>query len=71
LFHNHQYEEALSLFLELNVSAEDIIALYPAVISGHLHPKEDEVVSSPKSADENLEKQTKPVIMSMWTVKVA
>ncbi|KAG0044852.1 Vam6/Vps39-like protein [Gryganskiella cystojenkinii] len=65
LFRNHQYEEALTLFLELNVSAEDIIALYPAVISGHLQqPKDEEMVSSPKTVNPDIEKHTTPVIMS-------
>ncbi|KAG0036291.1 Vam6/Vps39-like protein [Podila clonocystis] len=51
LFHTHHYEEALSMFLDLNVPAVEVIALYPAVISSHLPPQEVEVVSSPKSAD--------------------
>ncbi|KAG0322530.1 Vam6/Vps39-like protein, partial [Dissophora globulifera] len=68
LFRNHHYEEALALFLELNVPAVDVIALYPAVISGHLPPKESEVVSSPKSADtattESHDRHSPPIIMS-------
>ncbi|KAF9438235.1 Vam6/Vps39-like protein [Entomortierella beljakovae] len=51
LFRTHHYEEALSLFLELNASSVDVIALYPAVISGHLPQKEGEVVSSSKTSD--------------------
>ncbi|KAF9585929.1 Vacuolar morphogenesis protein 6 [Lunasporangiospora selenospora] len=68
LFRNHRYEEALSLFLELDIPAEDVIALYPAVISSHLPPKEVEVSSSPKpdagdSKDSGL-KDPPPIIMS-------
>ncbi|KAF9334368.1 Vam6/Vps39-like protein [Podila minutissima] len=68
LFHTHHYEEALSMFLDLNVPAVEVIALYPAVISSHLPPQEVEVVSSPKSADleavEAKAKNTQPSIMS-------
>ncbi|KAG0012682.1 Vam6/Vps39-like protein [Podila clonocystis] len=68
LFHTHHYEEALSMFLDLNVPAVEVIALYPAVISSHLPPQEIEVVSSPKSADleaaEAKAKNTQPSIMS-------
>ncbi|KAI8603875.1 vacuolar sorting protein 39 domain 2-domain-containing protein [Dissophora ornata] len=68
LFRTHHYEEALALFLELNVPALDVIALYPAVISGHLPPRENEVVSSPQSADtvptESNSKVNPPIIMS-------
>ncbi|KAG0095622.1 Vam6/Vps39-like protein [Podila epicladia] len=68
LFHTHHYEEALSMFLDLNVPAVEVIALYPAVISSHLPPQEVEVVSSPKSVDleaaEAKAKNTQPSIMS-------
>ncbi|KAG0022469.1 Vam6/Vps39-like protein [Entomortierella chlamydospora] len=68
LFRTHHYEEALSLFLDLDVPATDVIALYPAVISGHLPPKESEVVSSPKLGDaeaaESTHKAIPPIIMS-------
>ncbi|KAF9960501.1 Vam6/Vps39-like protein [Mortierella alpina] len=68
LFRTHHYEEALSLFLDLGVSAIEVIALYPAVISSHLPEKEAEVVSSPKSADgkesDESPKSTPPIIMS-------
>ncbi|KAG0335759.1 Vam6/Vps39-like protein [Podila horticola] len=68
LFHTHHYEEALSMFLDLDVPAVEVIALYPAVISSHLPPQEVEVVSSPKSADleaaEAKAKNTQPSIMS-------
>ncbi|KAI7829554.1 vacuolar sorting protein 39 domain 2-domain-containing protein [Gamsiella multidivaricata] len=69
LFRTHHYEEALSLFLDLDVPAVEVIALYPAVISGHLPPKEIEAVSSPQSTDtekttETSAKHTPPIIMS-------
>lgn len=58
------------MFLDLNVPAVEVIALYPAVISSHLPPQEVEVVSSPKSADleaaEAKAKNTQPSIMSKW-----
>ncbi|KAI1318862.1 Vacuolar morphogenesis protein 6 [Mortierella claussenii] len=70
LFRTHCYEEALALFLELDVPAVDVIALYPAVISGQLPPKEKEIeaVSPPKSDDSDAAslnaKNTPPIIMS-------
>ncbi|KAG0263458.1 Vam6/Vps39-like protein [Mortierella polycephala] len=68
LFRTHHYEEALSLFLDLDVPPEEVISLYPAVISSHLPSKDVEVVSSPKSADgqsdDSSSKDTPPIIMS-------
>ncbi|KAF9213277.1 Vacuolar morphoproteinsis protein 6 [Podila verticillata] len=68
LFSTHHYEEALSMFLDLNVPAAEVIALYPANISSHLPPQDIEAVSSPKSADleaaETKATNTQPSIMS-------
>ncbi|KAF9387750.1 Vam6/Vps39-like protein [Podila verticillata] len=68
LFRTHHYEEALSMFLDLNVPAVEVIALYPAIISSHLPPQDIEAVSSPKSADleaaETKATNTQPSIMS-------
>ncbi|KAF8975925.1 Vam6/Vps39-like protein [Entomortierella lignicola] len=68
LFKTHHYEEALSIFLELGVSAVDVIALYPPVISGHLQAKDSETISSSGSDDaevtESASKVTPPIIMS-------
>ncbi|KAF9984824.1 Vam6/Vps39-like protein [Mortierella antarctica] len=68
LFRTHHYEEALSLFLDLGVSAIEVIALYPAVISSHLPEKEVEDISSAKSTDgkesDVSQKATPPIIMS-------
>ncbi|KAF8950680.1 Vam6/Vps39-like protein [Haplosporangium bisporale] len=68
LFSTHHYEEALSMFLDLNVPAAEVIALYPANISSHLPPQDIEAVSSPKSADleaaETKATNTQPSVMS-------
>ncbi|KAF9913772.1 Vacuolar morphogenesis protein 6 [Lobosporangium transversale] len=70
LFRTHQYEEALGLFLELDVPAVDVIALYPAVISGHLPPKDKEsgaiTSATLTETDSNSlnAKNTPPIIMS-------
>lgn len=56
------------MFLDLNVPAVEVIALYPAIISSHLPPQDIEAVSSPKSADleaaETKATNTQPSIMS-------
>ncbi|KAG0198890.1 Vam6/Vps39-like protein [Mortierella sp. GBA30] len=67
LFRTHHYEEALSLFLELDVPAAEVLALYPAVISSHLPEKEPDVESSPPSTQEDASKSSKntsPIVMS-------
>ncbi|KAF9941848.1 Vacuolar morphogenesis protein 6, partial [Modicella reniformis] len=46
LFRAHHYEEALMIFKDLDVPATEVIALYPADISGHLTPKDAEGTSS-------------------------
>ncbi|KAG0343692.1 Vam6/Vps39-like protein [Podila humilis] len=78
LFRTHRYEEALSMFLDLNVRAVEVIALYPAVISSHLPPLSTEInetVSSPKSADleaaEAKAKNTQPSIMTTQQLEEA
>lgn len=56
------------MFLDLDVPAVEVIALYPAIISSHLPPQDIEAVSSPKSADLETEKakaeNPQPSIMS-------
>ncbi|KAG0231170.1 Vacuolar morphogenesis protein 6 [Actinomortierella wolfii] len=68
LFRTHKYEDALSLFLELDVAPEEVIALYPAIISSHLSAKDLE--PSPSSAPQSdgdaheADKKEAPIIMS-------
>ncbi|KAF9160395.1 Vacuolar morphoproteinsis protein 6, partial [Actinomortierella ambigua] len=67
LFRAHKYEESLSLFLELDVAPEEVIKLYPAIISSHLQNKDMEAATSTshsESEPREAEKKEALIIMS-------
>ncbi|KAF9362961.1 Vam6/Vps39-like protein [Mortierella sp. NVP85] len=68
LFRKRHYEEALSIFKDLDLPATDVIALYPPVISGHLHADTTEGSSPPDSVktaqSESSTKNTQSITMT-------